>query len=142
MNITITRDEYRADGIFGFMTSDAGFTCYTLEHAYDSGRGDGSFVPKVDAGTYICKRHAPNRLPYDTFELQDVPPFQGQPVTGVLIHRGNYDKDSEGCILIGASIFTASDGSQMITSSAPTFNKFMSLQSNIDEFTLTIKDSK
>ena len=141
MNLTLTNLEYRADGIFGEMTDEIGsFVCATLQHAYDSGLGNGTFVPKVAAGTYICRRHAPNRLAYETFELQNVPDFQGTPVTGILIHKGNYDKDSEGCILIGADISKQTDA-WMITSSAPTFNQFMKRQTNIHEFTLTIKDT-
>jgi hypothetical protein len=138
MKFMLTRNLCIESGIFGTLVADDGsFTCITLEHAYDSGNGDGSYTAKVAPDTYICRRHPPTRLPYETFELQNVPDFQGKPVVGILIHKGNYDKDSEGCILIGTSVVDLNNG-KMITSSAPIFNQFMSLLNGIDEFTLTI----
>lgn len=101
---------------------------------------DGKPTPKVAAGVYTCVRHAPNRLPYVTFELQGVPDFQGNPVTGILIHIGNFNKDSDGCILLGAVLYAITEP-WMIRSSTPTFNKFMALQSSVDSFTLTIKEN-
>jgi Family of unknown function (DUF5675) len=139
MDLTLKRAEYDSFGIFGEILDDSGnVVCTTLEHAYDSGNGNGSYLPKVAPGIYKCIRHTPNRLPYETFEVTNVPNFDGNPVTGILIHKGNFDKDSEGCILVGATIASLTDGTKMVTSSAPTFNKFMSLQSGIDNFTLTV----
>lgn len=142
MNCTLTRKSFEKDGVFGTLTEDetGKQLAVTLEHAYlsDSLTYGEEWAPKVAAGVYVCKRHASNRLPYETFELQDVPDFQGQPVTGILIHKGNFDKDSEGCILLGQEISQQTDF-RMVTSSAPTFNKFMSLQTE-DTFQLTIKD--
>jgi hypothetical protein len=132
--LKLTRNDSTANGIFGVLSDEDGTElAVTLEHAYDSGHGNGSFVPKVASGTYLCQRHAPNRLPYETFELQDVPNFEDKPVTGILIHKGNFDKDSDGCILLG----TARNG-DMITSSAPIFNKFMTSLTGIQEFQLVI----
>ena len=123
-----------ADGVFGMMCrADTGEQiAVTLEHAYVM--ADNSWGAKVAAGTYVCQRHPPNRLPYETFELQNVPDFQGQPVTGILIHVGNYNRDSEGCILVGESCSAA-----MILSSTSAFNSFMGLQQGVDSFTLTIE---
>lgn len=131
MNFTLTRNEAHLYGVFGTMVSDDGLhTFATLEHAYKDGSG---FSPKVAAGIYTCERHSPNRLKYETFTLLNVPPFQNAPVSGILIHKGNYNGDSIGCILIGKS-----KGSCMIEDSRTAFEEFMELQKDLDTFTLTI----
>jgi Family of unknown function (DUF5675) len=136
MIFKLTRTEYNADGILGILKTNDEFVSVTLEHAYDSGLGNGTFIPKVAAGTYTCLRHPPNRLLYETFELQNVPNFEGSSVTGILIHIGNFNKDSEGCILLGTS--SASDGTSDITGSKVNFEKFMGLLTGINNFTLVI----
>lgn len=116
---------------------------HTLEHAFDSGNGDGTFVPKVAAGIYICERslHRLHNMTsdFETFQLIDVPPFQGKPITGILLHWGNYDKDSDGCLLLGRQVTFGPGGLHMITDSKDTFAKFMALQSTVNSFYLTIK---
>ncbi len=141
MNLTLQRTEYRDDGIFGVMTDDSGDEiCVTLEHAYDSGAGNGSYAPKIPAGTYTCLKGqhqlASMAYPFEAFELQNVPGH-----TNILIHVGNYNNDSEGCILVGATTVPVGDGTQMIAMSNLTFRKFMSLQTT-NEFELTIKDKQ
>lgn len=137
MNMTLRNTDYRDDGIYGELLDDQGaHFCYTLQHAYDSGNGDGSYSPKIPPGTYTCQRgqhqlaHMP--APFTTFEVLNVPGH-----TNILIHKGNYNDDSEGCILVGTTINKGD--TWMITASAPVFNKFMQLQSNNDTFTLTVE---
>ena len=128
MDITIKREEFSPNGVFGEMYDDKGNKIgVTLEHSFNG-------TPKVAPGTYTCLRHAPNRLPYETFELQNVPDFEGKPVTGILIHIGNYSSDSDGCILVGDQ-----KNGDMIMNSKLTFAKFMELQDNVNEFTLVIE---
>jgi hypothetical protein len=71
-----------------------------------------------------------------TFEIKGVPNFNGIPVTGVLFHWGNYDKDSEGCVLMGSS-----ETPTMITNSRQTWADFMKDLDGIDSFTLTVQSS-
>ncbi len=135
MNFTLTRTDFRPDGIFGILSKeDRSLFCVTLEHSYNN-------VPKVAEGIYTCVIHPPNRLPYITYMLENVPNFQDQPVSGILIHKGNFNKDSVGCILLGTSVTKPSIGDWMISSSGPMFNKFMALQNGVYQFTLTIKNS-
>src|SRR5271168_3094452 len=64
-------------------------TFYTLEPP------PGRSIP---AGTYkVIVRESP-RLGYETPRLLGVP---GWPENDILIHIGNYPKDTEGCILVG-----------------------------------------
>jgi Family of unknown function (DUF5675) len=131
----LTRNKYGQDGILGVLESDIGTEiAVTLEHAYL--QDDGSFAPKIPAGVYICKRgmhtleHHPK--PFEAFELQDVPGH-----TNILIHVGNYNRDSEGCILLGAAVAKQPNGDVMITASSQAFAALMVLN-DVDEFTLTV----
>lgn len=139
MNLYLNRKQYRSDGIFGELIDEKGsLVAVTLEHAYADGE---KFVPKVASGQYDCVRHPPNRLPYETFMLENVPEFQGHPVTGILIHVGNYNDDSIGCILLGTQIGFKNNGGQMITSkSLDAFHKFMALQDGVATFQLIVHD--
>ena len=132
MNLILTRKNYSLYGITGELCDESGkHLCFTLEHAYQVGA---TYLPKVAAGVYNCTRHPPNRLPYETFELQDVPPFQAALVSGILIHVGNYNGDSEGCILVGLE-----QGQGCILESKKAFDMLMGVQADVASFTLTVK---
>lgn len=137
MNCTLYRKEYRPDGIFGELRDESGAVmAYTLEHAYPDGE---KLSPKVAPGTYTCVRHDPNRLPYVTFMLENVPDFQGEKVTGILIHIGNFAHDSIGCILLGGEIApNGPSGDQMLIHSRDTFQRFMKIQEGVASFQITI----
>lgn len=134
MDIKLTRTAYNLYGVLGELRDESDtLICYTLEHAYAEGD---SFVPKLASGTYTCQRgiHKLSNLnPFEAFEVMDVPWFQGAPVSGILFHVGNYNKDSEGCVLLGMQ-----RGVGCILESREAFEKFMSLQEGVDSFTLTV----
>ncbi len=138
MNLKIIRYTPSYDGVFGELsTGDGKSFGVTLEHAFSDTLDQGPFWAKVKDGTYTCKRgeHQLHNSPkFITFEVTGVEGHQG-----ILFHVGNYNKDSEGCILLGRRIVHNPDAEgRMITSSKNTFNKFMDLQKNVDEFTLTV----
>lgn len=128
----LTHTRFCSDGIFGKLEkADGTFICYTLEHSYDN-------KPKLADGTYICKR-GPHRLhgmteDFITFEIMGIPNFNGVPVTGVLFHWGNYNKDSEGCVLMGAS-----ETPTMIGNSRQTWADFMKSLDGVDSFELEVR---
>lgn len=131
MNFHLIRDRTSLYGIFGsFYDEQNNIVAMTLEHAYSEGA---AFVPKLASGTYTCVRHLPNKLHYVTFMVTGVPDFQGNKVDGILIHIGNYNNDSEGCILLGESA-TAT----CILGSRDAFNSFMAIQEGLDEFILIV----
>jgi len=135
MNITLTRTEKNSAGIFGHFTDENGHQiCVTLEHAYDDGHG--GWTAKIPSGTYTCQRgqHQLHSMtsPFETFQVMNVPGHDN-----ILIHMGNFDKDSEGCILVGQAI-AGSGANEMITSSRVTFAKFMAMQNGLDSFQLTV----
>lgn len=138
----LSRHDFRADGIFGYLEDENGnFLFFTLEHAYPD--TNQAFLPKIAEGIYQCAKgkhtleHHPE--PFDAFEIQGVPDFQGRSVTECLLHMGNYNADSEGCILLGKGLGHRVSGELMITNSIQAFNAFMDDMKYDDEFQLEIK---
>lgn len=133
MTLTLTRNEFREDGIFSTLTDSAGRKiASTLEHSYEK---DGKWLPKILNGTYKCVRGT-HRLhsmstSFTTFEITGV---EGH--TNLLLHVGNFASDSDGCLLLGESV--AKTRPQMILKSKPTFEAFMTLLQGLDSFTLTV----
>lgn len=132
MNFTLTRGRYALYGILGQIKSEEGsLLLCTLEHAYE--QPDGTFLPKLAAGIYTFKKRLSPKRGYEVFTLENAPPFMGTPVTYIEIHKGNYNSDSEGCILLGMRF-----GTGMIEDSKDAFDKFMAAQEGVEEFQLTV----
>lgn len=134
MNLKLTRTSYDPDGIFGILFDENNQqVAVTLEHSFNS-------EPKIPLGVYTCKRgqHQLEGMasPFTTFQVMNVPNH-----TNILIHMGNYNKDSDGCVLVGRGVAPNPDApsENMITSSLNTFNKLMDLQKDVDQFTLTVE---
>lgn len=125
MEFTLTRTDFKDTGIFGTLEGE-GLELATLEHNYDC-------KPKLPDGVYTCIRgqHVLHSGPVEAFEVQNVPGH-----TGILLHVGNYNQDSEGCVLLGLAHV-----GDMITGSKSAFNEFMSKLTGIDSFTLTVSSS-
>ena len=133
MDLTLTRTDYRPDGVFSELKDNSGkHICFTLERSFPQGT---SYLPKVPSGVFKCVRgthQLDHGDPIEAFEVTGVPGH-----TGILFHIGNYNHDSDGCILLGLEILKPADW--MLTMSAITFKKFMDLQENVTEFTLTVE---
>lgn len=136
---TLTHTDFRPDGIFGEFTfeNDPGRFCWTLEHAYK--QADGRYQPIIIPGTYTCIR-GPHRLhnmthDFETFEIKGV---NGH--TNLLFHFGNFNRDSEGCVLVGRTeSVDPTTGDEMITGSRDEFKAFMDRLEGIDVWTLTVE---
>lgn len=139
MDLRIKRTGYHADGILGqLLGPDGAILFYTLEHSYLE---DDHYAPKLAGGRYLCVLGA-HRLhgmteDFQAYEVMGVPEFQGEPVSGILFHWGNYNRDSEGCILLGMSEAEIG-GVDMVTSSRNAWAKFMSMQTGCESFILTV----
>lgn len=141
MDMVLIRTEFREDGIFGIlMDSDGvGFECRTLEHAYGQ-NGDG-WAPKLPPGEYTCVKgmhtleHHP--VPFEAFEVMNVPGH-----VGILFHIGNFNNDSDGCILLGMDVSKdpQSPGLQILSDSKETFAAFMTVQGDAITFHLTVEE--
>ncbi len=137
MDLRLKRTDKREDGVFGqLFRQDTGdqIAC-TLEHSYDAGLGDGSYTSKIPNGTYECVRgmHRLHNMkePFETFEITGI---KGH--TNILFHVGNFNNDSEGCVLVGGGY---GGDPRMLYDSRRTFTKLMNLQYGVDKFTLIVE---
>lgn len=139
MNLVMSLTQRRPDGIFGKLGDESGNVfAVTLEHAYSvtSLSPETAFAPKIPSGTFRCVR-GKHRLhgmteDFETFEITGV---EGH--SNLLFHWGNWNRDSEGCVLLGDKI--AQDyGAEMITNSRVAFARFMAMQDGVDSFNLTV----
>jgi hypothetical protein len=139
MNLILKRVHKLSHGIFGFLYIEKTTQerlAVTLEHAYMNEKSE--WYAKVPAGKYLCKRGL-HKLPnmdhnFETFEVTNVPGHWG-----ILFHVGNFNKDSEGCILLGREFNNMSEP-RAISGSRSAFAEFMGLQGGLAEFYLTVED--
>jgi hypothetical protein len=102
--------------------------CATLENPYLDNQTDISCIP---CGTYIVQQYSSEKYP-SSWEVLGVP---GR--TKILIHNGNTEAHTEGCILVGQKHAIFKDSVLGVTSSKDTL---ASLQSILPEtFQLIVK---
>lgn len=131
MKLILTRIFFRPDGIFSELSDEKGkIIAKTLEHSYD-------LKPKLYDGGFVCKRgkHRLEGMTHD-FETFEITGVKGH--TNILFHTGNWNADSEGCVLLGSGIAQSSKG-QMITGSKATFAEFLHLMNGLDSFELVVR---
>lgn len=133
MDLRLTRNAFLQTGVYGTLTrqdTDERIAV-TLEHAYV---GIDCFIPKLPPGNYVCQRgwHQLEKMkaPFETFEVLDVPGH-----TNILMHVGNSNCDSSGCILLGCEI-----KGTMIVQSRVAFDNLMHLQIGCDSFILEVTE--
>lgn len=136
MDVILRRISYRSDGIFGELYSkDLSFLSYTLEHSYCLNFSE--YSPKIPVGVYECIKGI-HRLPimrsaFETYEIMNVPNHKD-----ILFHRGNFNMDSAGCVLLGAIINRSNERQWFLEHSKTSFESFMNLQKGIDKFQIEI----
>jgi len=132
----LVHNYFGEDGIIGefyFEGQDTPFM-NTLEHAYQ--QEDGSYAPKIHDGTFHCVRgtHAlHDGVPFETFEVTGVAGHSGL----LCSHVGNYNRDSDGCVLAGEKVVVI-DGVSMINNSKATFLSYMAQLAGVNEFDLEV----
>lgn len=99
----------------------------TLELPWRDNKKGESCIP---IGTYTCRRVCSPKLG-ETFEICDVPDR-----SQILIHRGNYYKDTRGCVLLGESV---NIGTESICDSKKAFQRFMKCLEGVEEFNLIVR---
>lgn len=126
----LTRRSSTPQGTLGELTDGQGnHVCFTCELPWDANLPDKSCVP---IGTYTVIPHNSSAHP-DVWELQNVP---GR--SGILIHNGNTEKDSLGCIIVG-NILGMLNGLPAVLNSQATLD--MLRETLPLNFTLTIRDT-
>ncbi len=106
MNIEVVRKTFTDHSSIGSLYIDGRWQCYTLEDVDRQIQAAG-FI-EWNANLKIEKQTA---IPYGTYELiinfsnrfnKEMPLLIGVPdFSGVRIHSGNTEEDTEGCILVG-----------------------------------------
>lgn len=135
MDLILKRTDFRKDGIYGvLLKEDGSILAYTLEHSYRDAFG--KYLPKVSDGEYICTRGI-HRLAgaesnIETFQIQDVPGH-----TNILFHIGNFNEDSEGCVLLGEYINKVPMVWSLVYSRFA-FSTFMKYELGVDKFNLVV----
>lgn len=142
MDMVLIRTDFREDGIFGILMhaeDGANFECRTLEHSY--GQNGHGWRPKLPPGQYICVKgmhtldHHPQ--PFEAFEVMGVPGHHG-----ILFHIGNFNNDSDGCILLGTEAIQdpKSPSLQILSDSKDAFLAFMAAQGDAVTFKLIVEE--
>lgn len=105
MKLKVVRDTKGLDATIGQLTVDGVAECYTLEDKVRQVAGkpvEDWKVPgqtAIPRGNYIVIVDWSPRFKRLMPRLLDVPGYDG-----VLIHPGNWAKDTEGCILVGQGV--------------------------------------
>lgn len=120
---TVKRTHFTSMGVFGVLDCEGEPFAVTCENSQ-------LYIPK---GEYVCKKAFFNRKGYWTFEITSVPGRDH-----ILIHKGNTEGDSAGCILVGEN-FGILKGRTAILDSKGGFEEFMSRTHDADSFKLIIE---
>ena len=142
MNINIQRFHHLKDSTIGALHIESELECYTLEDEKREIKVMGR--TRIPEGSYQVKLrtyggfHNRYKKRYPDFhigmlELQNVPNFKY-----ILIHAGNTDKDTAGCILVGTKV---SKHDSLVNSRAAyvsLYKKVIEAIKNGEEITLNI----
>lgn len=116
----------------GIWLFDGKPVCCTLELPWRDNRKRVSCIPP---GNYRCERCKLKRYRItgtqilNAWEIMDVPDR-----TGILIHTGNWESDTEGCIIIGTMF-----NGESITQSKVAHKRWLECVKAVDEFQLTVE---
>ena len=128
MKIEVKRYDFKDNYTVGRLYIDGVYFCYTLEDVVRQGaKVDGQTA--IPTGTYNVIINHSNRFNRDLPLLENVPNF-----TGVRIHSGNTDKDTDGCILLGQTYA----GQDFIGNSKAAFDVFFDKLKAAKTATITI----
>ena len=115
MKLLLKRKYFFDDGIVGELFLDGRFESYTLEDPERTKKI--AHITCIPTGTYLIKKYFSPKWKRNVPLLMEVPNF-----TFVEIHIGNFPKDTDGCILVGA---TRDPKRAVIYNSKPAFDQLM-----------------
>ena len=141
MQLHLLRTEQTEDGIFGTLKVGA----YIVHTCEDDWRDNQPSVSCIPAGSYRLHRTIYQKHGYETFEVTGVP---GR--SRILIHPGNTEEDTQGCILVGLrrGLLRVPDEDdpahpmvmkRAVVASQDAFRRFMSEMAHVDEAELTVE---
>jgi len=115
MDLRVNRFKKTEKSTLGRLLVNGVVECYTLEDVIRPAGVKVDGQTAIPAGTYTVIIDASTRFKRDMPHILAVPGF-----TGVRIHSGNSDADTEGCILLGTKI----ENDDFISGSHDAFNAF------------------
>lgn len=102
MIISLVRYKDTGKTTFGKLFIDGQFQCVTLEDEYRENKVHAE--TRVPCGTYaVDMRYSPKFSPlygHNMLWIKDVPGFDF-----ILIHKGNTEADTAGCVLVGSGVY-------------------------------------
>lgn len=124
----LVRVAVHEDGAFGVLLQDGLPFVLTLERTF--GDADNVVIPP---GEHLCRRTVFRKKGYPTYEVL-VPGHDR-----VLIHIGNLEEDSTGCILLGTEFGSLRDKPAVLLSRLA-FKEFMRRAKGRTEFLLRVRE--
>lgn len=136
MEVKIIRTNYSEKQTLGRLFIIDGdfqeFDCYTLELPWKNNNTNISCIP---TGVYHMVRRFSEKYGSHWW-VQNVPDRNM-----ILIHKGNYNTDTHGCILIGSKLYDINkDGNLDVMNSSKTMDELNEVLKNNDNYKLTIID--
>lgn len=122
--IAIVRVALTEHGMFGVLCDNGIPFAVTLEP-------DGEEAPYMPEGVHPCRRDFYHRGGYETFEID----IEGH--DRVLFHRGNTERDTKMCVLVGEQ-FEPLNGKPAILQSGKGFAELMERVKGADDFLLHV----
>ena len=122
------------NGTHGVLLDDGVPFALTLE---PPDLGNKPFISCIPAGLYICKYISSPRFGA-TYQIMDVPER-----SHILFHKGNFTKDTSGCVLVGEQFEAVGKHESAVVSSGKGFNEFinrMFFEGEHRDFALNIID--
>ena len=105
MKLTVVRTQFGIDATNGILLIDGQFECYTLEDQYQAVKvmhetcipeGTYDIQLRKEGGFHTRYEQKYGNSHYGMLHIQDVPNF-----TYILIHAGNTDESTSGCLIVG-----------------------------------------
>lgn len=120
MTLKLLRFHNSKDDTLGLLFINEQFACFTLEDEYRAKKVKKE--TRIPEGTYkIGLRYSPKFTPrygHEMLHIQNVPDFEF-----ILIHPGNKETDTDGCILVGDGVLFNPDGISSIGSSLAAYRR-------------------
>ena len=126
-NFILGRVAHTDDGVFGVLMYGSKPFAVTLEPENKNNQKKISCIPE---GVYYCQPVNSPKFGW-TYEVMDVPNR-----SHILFHKGNTEKDTEGCILVGESFGELFRKTGILDSNGG-FNEFLNKAAGV-KITLTI----
>ena len=132
--LTLTRQINANEAVLGVLTG-LSKVLYTLEHEWNNNNPGTSCIP---AGDYLCKPHGwekGNPFEFSKTQVWEITNVKDR--SAVLIHIGNYLKDTRGCVLVGTGM-QITQMLSMVSDSSTAIN-LMRKEIGQEQFILKIK---